>query len=154
VNTLTTRSLLIAALIAAAPLAADAAQAPAGAVAVVSATGTTIAGPIQLNNVTIQPSAGWQNNFAYPGLTEITFTNRNTLPATDILFTLHGVRGRIIGQIEDAGTYAPGQTVRHTFINNEIDPTQYLTVEEATFADGSVWTNPGPIAPISRPQAR
>jgi hypothetical protein len=155
VNTLISRSILAAALVTATPLAASAAQtAPIEAFAIVATTNATFGGPIQLNNVIIQPSAGWQNNFAYPGLTEIQFTNRNASPATDIVFALRGTRGQVIGKIEDVGNYVQGQTVRHTFINNETDPNQQLTVEEATFADGSVWTNPAPVAPIARRQAR
>jgi hypothetical protein len=148
VNTLITRSILAAALAAATPFTASAAQsAPVEAFAVVAAADTGLSGPIQLNDVTIQPSAGWQNSFAYPGLTVIRFTNLNASPATDIVFTVLGARGRIIGHIEDAGNYAQGQTVRHTFINNETDPNQHLTVEAATFAAG-------PVAPIRRRQSR
>ena len=153
-NTLIARSILAASVAFAMPLAANAAQAPAPVVAVVSATDAALGGPIQLNAVTIQPSSGWQNNFAYSGLTTIAFTNTSSVPVTRIVFTLHGNQGQIIGHITDAGNYVHGQTVRHTFVNNEIDPQQSLNVEEATFADGSVWSNAQPAAPVSFRQAR
>jgi hypothetical protein len=96
-------------------------------------------GPIQLNKVEITQSYGDRNQFS-PGLVTVAFTNQNASPATDIVFALES-DGNVIDRYEDVGSYAKGETVRHSFQDIQIDNDQQLTVEKATFADGSVWSN-------------
>jgi hypothetical protein len=147
------RSLLVAALATAIPLAANAAQAPTRGTAMSEFTNAT-SDPIQVMQVDIQAALGWANNFAYPGLASVSFKNNSLVPAISVVYTLRGNQDRIIAQRTNIGTFAPGQTVRDTFIDNEIDINQRLEIEQATFADGTIWINPGASMPISRRQAR
>jgi hypothetical protein len=108
-------------------------------------------GPIQLNKVEITQSYGVRDDFS-PGLVTVAFTNQNDAPATDIVFALES-NGNVIDRFEDVGSYLKGETVRHSFQDNEVANDQQLTVEKATFADGTVWNN-GTVsyAPAAAPQ--
>jgi hypothetical protein len=96
-------------------------------------------GPIQLNKVEITQSYGVRDQFS-PGLVTVAFTNQNDAPATDIVFALES-DGNVIDRYEDVGSYVKGETIRHSFQDDQINNDQQLTVEKATFADGSVWSN-------------
>lgn len=106
----------------------------------VIASAQTQSGPIRLDKVEITQSYGSLDEFA-PGLVTVAFTNENDAPATDIVFDLQS-GGKLLDRYEDVGTYAKGETVRHSFQDIQIANDQELTVEKATFADGSVWSNP------------
>lgn len=111
----------------------------AGSPAIASAQ-TQSQSPIRLDRVEITQSYGSRDEFA-PGLVTVAFTNENDAPATDIVFALES-DGKVIDRYEDVGTYVKGETVRHSFQDAQIDNDQQLAVEKATFADGSVWSNP------------
>jgi hypothetical protein len=96
-------------------------------------------GPIQLDKVQITESYGVRDAFS-PGLVTVAFTNQNDAPATDIVFALES-NGQVIDRFEDVGSYPKGETVRHSFTDADVNNDQQLTVEKATFADGSVWNN-------------
>jgi hypothetical protein len=112
--------------------------------------------PIQLNAAQISESSGQKNAFAYPGIVTVSFTNTNPVSATDIVFAVRGNKGRYIDAFEDVGTYAQGQAVRHTFtgvLTGNDSEQNKVEVEKATFADGSVWLQPVPSAPVLRRQS-
>jgi hypothetical protein len=96
-------------------------------------------GPIRLDKVQITQSYGPRDEFA-PGLVTVAFTNENDSPATDIIFALVS-DGKVIDRYEDVGTYTKGDTVRHSFQDIQDNNNQELAVEQATFADGTVWSN-------------
>lgn len=111
----------------------------AGSPALASAADNQSA-PIRLDNVQVEQSYGPQNDFN-PGLVTVSFTNENDSPATDIIFALEA-NGRIIDRFEDVGSYAKGESVRHSFQDIQDNNNQQVAVEKVTFADGSVWNNP------------
>jgi hypothetical protein len=110
----------------------------AGAPALAS-TIETQTGPIHLERVQITQSYGDRDQFS-PGLITVAFTNQNDTPATDIVFALES-DGKVIDRFEDVGSYAKGETIRHNFEDTQIANGQQLSVEKATFADGTVWSN-------------
>ena len=56
--------------------------------------------------------------------------------------------GAVLDQVEETGTFAKGVTIKHYFGTNETDNATQVAVLKATFADGTVWTNPDlPVKP-------
>jgi hypothetical protein len=78
---------------------------------------------------------------AVPNSVKIEFTNTSASPATDIVFALES-DGVVIGKVEDAGSFASGIKVSHTFFDDELSESQQVAVQKVTFADGSVWRSP------------
>jgi hypothetical protein len=97
--------------------------------------------PIRLDSVQIAPTYGTFQDF-FPGLVAVSFTNEATVPVTSIVFDVEN-GGKVIHRIKDAGTFANGQTIKHTFNypDNQTNYDPQLAVESVTFADGSTWTN-------------
>ena len=156
-NSLITRTALAAAMALAASSAASAAPAASPDVALTPLYGSVDAvlnGPIHLDRVQIAPAGGINYGFNYLGIVTVAFTNTSAVPATDIVFAVRGNDGSIIDRYEDVGSYEKGATIRHSFHDLRTDPNQRLEVDTATFADGSVWNNPGPATPVSRRQSR
>jgi hypothetical protein len=98
------------------------------------------ASPIQVDNVAIDPYYGSYNDYN-PGTAFVQFTNQYNAPATRIVFALES-NGKILAESEDAGSFAKGQTARYNFQDVQLNTDQSVAVESATFADGTVWTNP------------
>ena len=49
----------------------------------------------------------------------------------------------MIGEVEDAGTFADGVTISHTFFDDELSDSQQVAVEKASPSPhGSVWNSP------------
>jgi hypothetical protein len=114
--------------------------------------------PILLNAVSISPASGFENNFAYPGIVTVSFTNEGTSPATTVTFMVRGYHGRYIDEFQDVGNFAPGQVIRHTFngvmTGSEQEAGVNVQVEKATFADGTTsYESSAPPAPVSRRQS-
>lgn len=122
----------------------------AGAPALASAD--TQAGPIRVDAVQLISQSTSEYNTA-PIAARISFTNEGSSPATDIVFALESDSGYVLDTYNDAGSFAPGVAVHHSF--NDHNPSsegQRVAVAKATFADGSVWTNPDvALVPESRP---
>lgn len=100
-------------------------------------------GPIQIDNVAVRApentsSAG--EALVYPGSVKIAFTNNNASPATDVVFALVS-HGYITNRIDDVGSFAPGVTISHEFLNSDASIAD-VAVASARFADGTVWNNP------------
>jgi hypothetical protein len=114
----------------------------AGAPALASAATTTVnaPSPVRLDNVQIAQYYGQFNNY-FPGLVTVSFTNQAAKPVTNIVFDLEANDGQVLRQYDDAGNYAQGSTVRHSFSDTEVGAGQSLAVESVTFADGTVWNN-------------
>jgi hypothetical protein len=112
----------------------------AGAPALASAATTVSApSPVRLDNVQIAQYYGQFNDY-FPGLVTVSFTNEAAKPVTDVVFDLEA-NGQVLRQYDDAGNYAQGSTVRHSFYDTEVGSGQTLAVESVTFADGTVWNN-------------
>jgi hypothetical protein len=113
--------------------------------------------PIQVDHVAVSPASDFSNNFAYPGIVDVSFTNTNPTAATDVVFAVRGYKGRYIDEINDVGNFAPGQTIRHSFngvlTGSPQEPNLTVEVEKATFADGTTWTPSLPSAPVLRRQS-
>jgi hypothetical protein len=97
--------------------------------------------PIQLNNVRIAQSYGVFNQFE-PGAVSVSFTNRNTVAATGVVFNLVDGGGNILAQYKDVGSYAQGATIRHNFADTHLENNQHIEVGQAAFADGTSWSAP------------
>ena len=121
-----------AALIAGSPIVASAAQLQAS--------------PVRLDSVQITQASGIFNNFAYPGLVTVAFTNEASVPVNKIVFAVEA-QGHVIDRIDDVGTYVAGVTVKHNFTDIQTDPNQTLAVESVDFADGTSWSNTDQVAP-------
>jgi hypothetical protein len=123
--------------------------------AVLSVTLAASAGPaespIQINRIDVAPSLGESTEFA-PGRIAISFTNTEATPATAVDFEVHGYNGRVIGRIEDTGTFTQGAVINHSFSDGALDNRQSVDVENVTFADGSTWSKPV-LHPVIRRQA-
>ena len=106
-------------------------------------------GPIHIDGAQLygQNIEDEDSDGAVPNSVKIEFTNSNASPATDIVFALES-DGVVIGHVHDAGTFASGVKVSHTFFDDELSESQQVAVEKATFADGTVWTSPD--VPASR----
>jgi hypothetical protein len=147
---LTLKTLMLSSIALAMPLAASADPASNTGVALTPAT--TVTSPIRLDGVQISKDAGFNNDFAYPGMVNVSFTNMSAVPAKEIVFSLHGYKGHLLGTYHDVGSFAQGQTVSHRFTDRNIDESQQLEVDKATFADGTVW-EAGQPNPMTRRQA-
>ena len=107
------------------------------------------AGPIHVDAAQLygQNIEDEDSDGSVPNSVKIQFTNTNASPATDIVFALES-NGVVIGRVEDAGSFADGVKISHTFFDDELSDSQQVAVEKATFADGTVWTSPD--VPASR----
>jgi hypothetical protein len=76
-----------------------------------------------------------------PGSAAIAFTNEYTSPATHVVFALE-TNGFVVDRFDDAGSFAPGVMINHRFAENQARNDMRVAVEQATFADGTVWNNP------------
>jgi hypothetical protein len=70
--------------------------------------------------------------------------NEYTSPATHIAFVLE-IDGYVVDRFEDAGSFAPGVTFNHRFAENQPRDDMRVVVEQASFADGSVWYDHGAV---------
>jgi hypothetical protein len=109
-------------------------------------------GPIHIES--LQFSGGSLSNsdddsIVVPGFAAIAFTNEYASPATDVVFALSN-NGYVIDRFNDAGTFTPGVTIKHQFAENQPGDDIRVAVEEATFADGTVWHNPD-VVPAPQP---
>jgi hypothetical protein len=98
------------------------------------------ASPVRLESVQITQSYGTFNDFAYPGLATVAFTNETAVPVTKVVFDLKA-NGNVIDRFTDVGSYREGALIKHSYQDNAINYNQNLSVESVTFADGSVWNN-------------
>lgn len=101
-------------------------------------------GPIHIDNVQIY--GGTTTNaddgtIVVPGSTAIAFTNEYGSAATDVVFALEN-HGYVVDRFDDVGSFATGVSVVHQFAVDQANLEMRVVVEKATFADGSVWTNP------------
>jgi hypothetical protein len=124
-------------------------------------------GPIHINELTLtggfSADADGDDATYLPGAANISFTNRNAVTATDVVFALE-TEGYVVDRFNDVGSFAPGVTIHHRFGETQPTDNMRVAVAQATFADGTVWQNPDVPAPlevntnvgvpISRSQAR
>jgi hypothetical protein len=122
----------------------------AGAPALASAD--TQSGPIRIDSVHLVAQALTEREVA-PDAALISFTNEGASAATDVVFALESESGFVLDTYNDVGSFAPGVSVRHSFSDhNDASRGQQVVVAKATFADGTVWTNPDvALVPASSP---
>jgi hypothetical protein len=97
-------------------------------------------GPIRIDSFQITDQSLSEHAVVPVGAT-IAFTNTNDSPATDVVLGLQS-DGAVVDQVEETGTFAKGVTIKHYFGTDVTDNAEQVAVLKATFADGSVWTNP------------
>jgi hypothetical protein len=110
-------------------------------------------GPIKINSVYTMQANGYSDTYNFPGRVDVSFTNTNSVPATDIVFNIENRNGAILHQFEDVGTFAPGVAVQHNFSDNVLNRNQQVVVQAAAFADGSKWSNTDTTSMRARRQA-
>jgi hypothetical protein len=93
--------------------------------------------PIAISNVNVQPDG--ESDGVGPGFVSLQFQNTNTVAATEVVFELD-VNGAKVSRFNDIGSFAPGVTIKHAFLNTSADGNAQLSVVKVKFADGSVWT--------------
>jgi hypothetical protein len=101
-------------------------------------------GPIHIDNVQVFGGNSTDDNdstIVVPGSAAIAFTNLYTSPATDVVFALE-TKGYVVDRFDDVGSFAPGVSINHRFSENQVTDGMRVAVEQATFADGTVWHNP------------
>jgi hypothetical protein len=108
----------------------------AAAPAIASAETTA---PVAISSVQNTPALGYLNTYN-PGLLTVAFQNTSDIPATDVVFELES-NGKYLDRYDDAGSFAKGVSVKHSFNNWETALDQHVAVAEVKFADGSVWYN-------------
>lgn len=120
---------------------------------VLASAADTQTGPIRIDNVQTYGGGAADDNvyMILPGWAAIAFTNQYSSPATDVVFALE-TNGYVIDRFDDVGTFAPGVTINHKFAASQAADNQRVAVEKATFADGTVWVNPGVVPGSERPQ--
>jgi hypothetical protein len=108
-------------------------------------------GPIHINLLTLSggysADADGDEATILPGAANISFTNRNAVTATDVVFALE-THGFVIDRFNDVGSFAPGVTINHRFPESQPSDDMRVAVAEATFSDGTVWQNPDVPAPL------
>jgi hypothetical protein len=87
-----------------------------------------------------------------PAMATVTFVNRGTVAATDVLFVLHSRKSWDMA-IDDAGKFSPGVTIRHQFQSWDYPDDATVSVAAVRYADGSTWTSEDGRALIERRQA-
>jgi hypothetical protein len=108
----------------------------AGSPAIASAETTA---PVAITDVQNTPSLGYLNTYN-PGLLTVSFKNTSDVAATDVIFELAS-GNKFLDSYEDAGSFAKGVAVTHSFNNIQTALNQRVAIAEVKFADGSVWVN-------------
>jgi hypothetical protein len=100
-------------------------------------------GPIRIENAQLFGNnlSDEDTSSSVPSSIKIDFTNNGNSPATHVVFAIES-DGVVLNTIDDAGSFAKGATISHTFNDDELSSEQQVAVEQATFADGTVWNNP------------
>jgi hypothetical protein len=112
-------------------------------------------GPVRINTAIADKPAAPYDLDSHPRTVSIAF-NLNSVPAKDVVFGLHDNGGNLVDRFTAVGTYSQGIAIRHEFRSSQLaSPVQkrmQVDVEQATFADGSVW-HQGDASPLTRRQA-
>jgi hypothetical protein len=75
-----------------------------------------------------------------PGELRISFVNRGAVPATDVAFLVQGGGRTTI--VHDVGTFSPGVSISHHFVNWDFPSSAKVTVSSVRYADGAIATLP------------
>jgi hypothetical protein len=148
-----TRALFITSVALAAPLGALATEtALSSAPTPAASTAAWQTNPIRI--IDVQTTKAWhtEDKFFQPRMVNVTFVNLNAVAATEIVFDLRDVGGRLINRYKDVGKYMQGQSVTHGFFDEHVPRAFQMDAVRVAFADGSVWTTPPEMPPPSRRQ--
>jgi hypothetical protein len=105
----------------------------AGAPALADGDRTTAA-PIDVTQTTLHPAPG---EIAGPNFLNIAFENKHAVDAKKVVFDVRG--GAYRQRIADIGTFAPGVSINHAFLDYSSAPERHVRVVEVDFADGTTW---------------
>jgi hypothetical protein len=108
----------------------------AGGPTIVLAANVFPSDPIVISDFNVQPS-DLSDGFG-PGFVSMDFQNTSQVVATEVVFELD-VDGARVERFNDIGTFLPGSSSRHAFMNSSERPDAQLKVAKVKFADGSVW---------------
>jgi len=99
--------------------------------------------PIVVSSVNVQPDVQPDEDDSRfgPGFVNIEFQNTSSVKATEVDFEV-AVDGAKVGRFKDVGSFAPGVTVRHGFLNGSTARDAQVSVARVKFADGSKWVPP------------
>jgi hypothetical protein len=107
--------------------------------------------PVTINYSYVQPQVPAANDsIPLPGLFDVSFTNHNNVPATEVDFAVEA-NGIVVDQVADLGTFSKDVAVRHTLQTTSEFNGSKVVVASVTFADGTTWNNDA--APRELPQA-
>jgi hypothetical protein len=110
-----------------------------GSGASASVAPSLLAEPIAVNYTNVQPTG--ESDSVGPGLVYVEFQNTSNVNATQVVFELD-VNGATVSRFNDIGTFAPGVTIKHGFLNTSADPNAQVNVVKVKLADGSAWVPP------------
>jgi len=106
----------------------------------IALAGTSISSdPITINLVNVQPSG--ESDSVGTGFAYVEFQNTSNIVATQVVFELD-VDGARVGRYNDIGTFSPGVTIKHGFLNTSGNANAQLSIARVKLADGSVWVPP------------
>jgi hypothetical protein len=108
----------------------------AGGPSIAFATNILPSDPVALSDVNIQPN-GDSDGFG-PGFASVDFKNTNKVAATEVVFELD-VNGAKVDRFKDVGSFAPGVTIRHAFLDTSDNADAKVNIVKVKFADGSAW---------------
>jgi hypothetical protein len=108
----------------------------AGGPAIALADNSLPSDPIAISNVNLQTNDG-SDGFG-TGFVSVDFQNTSHVDATEVAFELD-VNGARVSRFNDIGSFEPGVTVKHAFLNTSSNANAQLNIVKVKFADGSVW---------------
>ena len=102
----------------------------------VRANSFTPPGPISIIDVEVAPAS--TDGEVDAGFVTVAFKNTSQIVATEVDFEVED-NGIQVGHIVDAGTFAPGVTIAHTFPNDSAVSGLNVVVSTVKFVHGSQW---------------
>jgi hypothetical protein len=94
--------------------------------------------PVVLHTFRVEPG----NTAEYrPTFAVVVFENMAKTTATQVVFEVE-VGGAIVDRYYDAGTFSPGATLTHSFLDFSDATGQRIRITEVRFSDGTSWSAP------------
>jgi hypothetical protein len=122
-----------------------------GSTPALASTNQSQQGPIHIDAAELYPGT-WDSDdgIFFAGSLQVAFTNGNSTPATQVVFALQS-SGYVVDRFDDVGSFAKGVSIKHGIPNVNGKNIDQIAVAKATFADGTVWTNPAVAPPVAPP---
>lgn len=125
-----------------------------GVSAIASIGAQQVSIPVILDKAEVLPPVGGGESGGL-GLVSVTFTDRATIAAKEVVLDVLDDQGGFIARIRDYGLFSPGVAISHRFYIGNIgaNPRDSVEIGSVTLADGTV-RNSTPIRPMPRMQQR